>query len=219
MGKKLLIGCGVPLILVVVIATVVGRSLLKAKPVTERSETVTRGDVEIKVVETGTIEALRKVEVKSKAGGLKYSLETPPPGMTVSADGTVTWDVPADFAQPDVEVSLTVRDASRNVHFEAAAVDLDRLTADALGSILGKQLPNDHFRLLVRALAEMMVARPPLGIDEIQCQPIIVVEAAPYGIVAVDSDRVARPQRLGGPANVIEIFLEFELRRVHADDH
>lgn len=69
MVKKILLGCGIPLVLLIVIGVVAGKSLLKVKPVAERTETVTRGDVEIKVVETGTIEPLHKVEVKSKAGG------------------------------------------------------------------------------------------------------------------------------------------------------
>ena len=69
MGKKLFIGCGVALLLGI-IATVVGaRFLMREQPKVERSESVTRGDVEIKVVETGTIEPQRKVEVKSKVGG------------------------------------------------------------------------------------------------------------------------------------------------------
>ncbi|HZO89545.1 MAG TPA: biotin/lipoyl-binding protein [Chthonomonadaceae bacterium] len=67
--KKWLIGCGL-LLLLMGLGTFMGvRALLRAKPKTERSETVQRGDVEIKVVETGTIEPLRKVEVKSKVGG------------------------------------------------------------------------------------------------------------------------------------------------------
>jgi HlyD family secretion protein len=69
MAKKWLIGCGIPTILVVPLVYFGAKAYLKPKPKTERSETVTRGDVEIKVVETGTIEPLRKVEVKSKAGG------------------------------------------------------------------------------------------------------------------------------------------------------
>lgn len=69
MNKKLLIGCGLPVI-VIICASVYGTSLLlKPKPKIERSEIVGRGDVEVKVVETGTIEPLRKVEVKSKVGG------------------------------------------------------------------------------------------------------------------------------------------------------
>lgn len=69
MVKKTLFWCGLPLIAFVLLVMVVGRAVLKAHPKSERSETVTRGDVEIKVVETGTVEPLHKVEVKSKVGG------------------------------------------------------------------------------------------------------------------------------------------------------
>lgn len=69
MFRKILLGCGLPILLVAIIAAVAARRLLKPAPVPERTETVQRGDVEIKVVETGQIEPLRKVEVKSKVGG------------------------------------------------------------------------------------------------------------------------------------------------------
>lgn len=69
MAKKWLIGCGIPVIVLVPAVYFGVKTYLKPKPKVERSEVVTRGDVEIKVVETGTIEPLRKVEVKSKAGG------------------------------------------------------------------------------------------------------------------------------------------------------
>jgi HlyD family secretion protein len=69
MNKKgLFIGCSIPLILV-------GGGIFwavksfKPKPKPTLSETVQKGIVEIKVVENGTIEPLRKVEVKSKVGG------------------------------------------------------------------------------------------------------------------------------------------------------
>src|SRR5262249_31154120 len=69
MKRKWLLGCGLPLVIVVLLGFFGAKALLKSKPKEERSETVQRGDVEIKVVETGTIEPLRKVDVKSKVGG------------------------------------------------------------------------------------------------------------------------------------------------------
>ncbi len=69
MFKKIILGCGLPLLLLAVIGIVAARMLVKPKVATERSEVVTHGDVEIKVVETGTIEPLRKIELKSKVGG------------------------------------------------------------------------------------------------------------------------------------------------------
>src|SRR3954464_2352694 len=69
MSPKWMIGCGVIAAVGITGAVVSTQRALKpqAKPI--RTETVQRGDVEIKVVETGSIEPLRKVDVKSKAGG------------------------------------------------------------------------------------------------------------------------------------------------------
>lgn len=69
MKWKLLLGCGIPIILISVLGVMGARYALQQKPKEERSEVVQKGDVEIKVVENGTIEPLRKVEVKSKVGG------------------------------------------------------------------------------------------------------------------------------------------------------
>ena len=69
MNKKLVLGCSIPLVLFMVGGYVGVRRLMHTEPKPEPVETVRRGDVEIKVVENGTIEPLRKVEVKSKVGG------------------------------------------------------------------------------------------------------------------------------------------------------
>ncbi|HLK55814.1 MAG TPA: efflux RND transporter periplasmic adaptor subunit [Chthonomonadaceae bacterium] len=69
MGRKLLLGCGLPVVIVGLLFILSARALLKTPPKTERSESVSKGDVEIKVVENGTIEPLKKVEIKSKVGG------------------------------------------------------------------------------------------------------------------------------------------------------
>ena len=90
---------------------------------------------------------------------------------------------------------------------------------DAADSGLGQQLLNDPFRLFVFALAEMMMANMPLRIDEIERRPILVLESTPYRIVVIDRDRIVDLHVLRGSANVIDVFLEFELRRVHADHH
>src|SRR5579871_2845018 len=77
MGKKLVVGCALALLIGVILVAVGLRFVLRDEEKTGRSESVTRGDVEIKVVETGTIEPLRKVELKSKVGGrvLKLKVE------------------------------------------------------------------------------------------------------------------------------------------------
>jgi hypothetical protein len=53
-----------------------------------------------------------KPEVKSRKGGVKVKVDAGPDGMTVTADGTVTWAVPANFADTSVSVILTISDKS-----------------------------------------------------------------------------------------------------------
>jgi hypothetical protein len=50
--------------------------------------------------------------VKSKKGGVKVKLELGPEGMTVSAKNELTWKVPADYAEAEAAVTLTISDAS-----------------------------------------------------------------------------------------------------------
>lgn len=69
MNKKLVIGCTTPVLLIAALSVWGVKRLLHTEPKPEQVEIVKRGDVEIKVIETGTIEPLRKVEVKSKVGG------------------------------------------------------------------------------------------------------------------------------------------------------
>src|SRR6266478_2523914 len=64
-----------------------------------------------------------------------------------------------------------------------------------------------------------MMSNMPLRIDEIKGRPIFVVEGTPYRMVAVDRDGVVDPHVLRRLANVIGVFLEFELGRMHAYHH
>src|SRR5438309_5831659 len=91
--------------------------------------------------------------------------------------------------------------------------------SDAADSGLSQQLLNNHFRLLVFALAELVMSNTPPRVDEIEGRPILVLESTPYRMVVIDRDRIIDPHVLRGSANVIDVFLEFELRRVHADHH
>jgi hypothetical protein len=63
-----------------------------------------------------------KLEVKSKKGGVKYRLDSGPPGMEVSADGLVKWKVPAGFADAETEVIVNVSDASGQEWFQTFTV-------------------------------------------------------------------------------------------------
>src|SRR5262249_48848431 len=100
---------------------------------------------------------------------------------------------------------------------EAARVDGYQVIGDAGGSGLGEQALNDHLRLLVRALAEMVVPYTPLRIDEIQRRPIIVVEGAADYRLAVDGNRIVDPQRLNLPADIVDVPFKSEFRRVDTD--
>jgi hypothetical protein len=52
------------------------------------------------------------IRTRSKAGRPKYTLESGPEGMKVAADGTVTWKVPADFAEKDLNIIVGIRDSA-----------------------------------------------------------------------------------------------------------
>jgi hypothetical protein len=87
------------------------------------------------------------------------------------------------------------------------------------GSALGQQHLDDHLRLLVLALAEVVMPDTPLRVGEVEGGPVVVVEGTPYRVVVVYRDRVVDPHVLHGPADVVHVVLERELGRVHADDH
>src|SRR5690348_10090956 len=61
------------------------------------------------------------------------------------------------------------------------------------------------------------MAYPALGVDEIEGRPVVVGECAPNTKVVVDSDRIVDLPGLDRPPHVVEVVLELELGRVHAD--
>jgi hypothetical protein len=52
------------------------------------------------------------VKVKSKKGDVKIKLESSPPGMKLEDESTLTWDVPADFADKEASIAISISDAS-----------------------------------------------------------------------------------------------------------
>ena len=58
-----------------------------------------------------------QIKVKSRKGGLKYSLESGPAGMTVSETGKVTWPVPTEPTEDDVTVIVNIRNAAGQERF------------------------------------------------------------------------------------------------------
>jgi hypothetical protein len=58
-----------------------------------------------------------QLAIRSKKGGVKYSLDVGPPGMTVSPSGFLRWAVPGNFDRAEVDVVLTIGDASEQEMF------------------------------------------------------------------------------------------------------
>src|SRR5205823_10886193 len=97
-------------------------------------------------------------------------------------------------------------------------VERSQLIADAFESRFAQELLDDPFRLFVSALTKLMVPDPPLRIDDVERRPVMVVECAPDRRVVVHRDGKIDLPVLHSPADVVEVFLESELRRVNADD-
>ena len=104
-------------------------------------------------------------------------------------------------------------------HFSASGIDRHQLIAETGDSGVAQQRLNDHLRLLVIAFAEFVVSNAALRVDEVERRPILIVEGAPDRIVGVDGDRIVDPHVLRGAAHVVDVVLERELWRVHADHH
>jgi len=52
------------------------------------------------------------IQVKSKRGGVKLSLDSGPDGMTLSPEGRISWHVPPSLKEVEVPVIVSVKDAS-----------------------------------------------------------------------------------------------------------
>ena len=104
------------------------------------------------------------------------------------------------------------------LNLEALGRDGDEVAGDALASGLAQQALDDHLALRVAALAEVVVADPALRVGDVDGGPVVVRERLPDRVVAVERDRVVDAQVLRGPADVVDVALERELGRVHADD-
>ena len=63
------------------------------------------------VVAPGTLVSYQ-VEVKSRRGGVRFSMESAPPGATLSPSGKFSWRVPAETTNARETVIITIRDAS-----------------------------------------------------------------------------------------------------------
>jgi hypothetical protein len=63
--------------------------------------------------------------VESRAGGVRFALDSGPEGMRLSDDGSLAWDVPADYTEPSAAVIITVTDASGQEVLHAFEIAID----------------------------------------------------------------------------------------------
>jgi hypothetical protein len=110
---------------------------------------------------------------------------------------------------------LQILPISRNLG--AARIDLDEVAAYAGIPSFPQKTLNDRFSALIFAFAELVVADLAIGIDDVHRGPILIAECAPYPVVAIDGDRIIDPKCLHGRSNVVDVPLEPEFGRVHAN--
>ena len=60
----------------------------------------------------------------SKAGKVKYSLDSGPDGMSITSDGVLRWNVPAGFNESAVGVIVSIEDGSGQSLFHAFEIRL-----------------------------------------------------------------------------------------------
>ena len=95
-------------------------------------------------------------------------------------------------------------------------LDANPFNADEV-ALDSEQLLDHALRLLVAALAELLIANDALLVDEVERRPVVVIERAPDLIVVVDRDRVVDSSRFDRRPDALDLVLEGELRRVDAD--
>eukprot|EP00752_Nemacystus_decipiens_P015699 g14012.t1 len=65
-----------------------------------------------------------EVKVKSKRGGVKYSLDTGPEGMRISSRGLITWRVPRSVKEESHKVIASISDASGQSIFHTFSIEV-----------------------------------------------------------------------------------------------
>ena len=68
-----------------------------------------------------------QLETLSKKGGLKYKLDSAPPGMTVSGKGKVTWTPPKTIESDQQKVIVTVSDAAGQEMFHKFSIEIPEI--------------------------------------------------------------------------------------------
>ncbi len=67
-----------------------------------------------------------KLDVHSKNSGLTVKLESRPAGLRIAPDGQITWRVPDSFKKSEVDVVVTIRDASGTEMFHTITLIVKR---------------------------------------------------------------------------------------------
>jgi hypothetical protein len=67
-----------------------------------------------------------QLAVRSKNGGVRFRLESPPSGMTISDMGQVRWKVPSDLTDSTVRVLISVTDKNDQEIFHSFTLEVQR---------------------------------------------------------------------------------------------
>jgi hypothetical protein len=65
------------------------------------------------------------IKVLSKAGKVKFTLDSGPEKMTISSQGVLRWDVPQDFDEAKTSVIVSIEDGSKQSIFQSFAIYLN----------------------------------------------------------------------------------------------
>ena len=101
----------------------------------------------------------------------------------------------------------------------ALALDGDEVAGYVARPGVGQQLLDHLLRALVLALTEMVMTDRALGVREEERRAVVVAERGPHGVLAVDGHGIVDPALLDHRADAVDVPLERELGRVHADHH
>jgi len=98
-----------------------------------------------------------QVQTRSKKGGVKYKLESGPPGMTLTPAGRLSWRVPADHAQAETDVLIAVSDVSGQEVFHTFKLALEGLAAETVT----RELPSTADDLIVGGAGRFLLLNLP----------------------------------------------------------
>jgi hypothetical protein len=96
--------------------------------------------------------------------------------------------------------------------------DRNQVVGDSVTVGRAQEHLDDHLALLVAALTEVHVPDRPFRVRDVHAGPVVVREGAPDRVLGVERDRILDALVRSGPADVVGVSLERELRRVDADN-